>query len=139
MSSDLVDHIHLRLKEELARCEVTLASASRRIGESSPQRLKDVVSGRQKCPADLVARLITVGIDALYVLTGTAAPKKEDPLAPDEAVLLQSYRALKPSERHGALIQIMRAGSTLQRDGASTQTVSGSNNRVAGRDYLSKE
>lgn len=138
MSSHLVDHIHLRLKEELKRCGLTLAAASRSIGESSPQRLKDVVSGRQKCPADLIARLITVGIDSVYVLTGSAADKNEPLLAADEAVLIQAYRALTPSEKHEALLQVMRSRAAPQGEGSSTQTVSGSNNRVAGRDYRSK-
>ncbi len=39
-------------------------------GEKSPQRVKDVVSGKQRCPSDLLARLDGAGVDALYVLTG---------------------------------------------------------------------
>ena len=42
-------------------------------GEKSPQRMKDVVSGKQRCPSDLLARLDGVGVDVLYVLTGRHA------------------------------------------------------------------
>lgn len=139
MSSDLVDHIHLRLKEELKRCGVTLASASRSIGESSPQRLKDVVSGRQKCPADLVARLIAVGIDPVYVLSGVVQEPPPAPLSPDETVLMGVYRAMSPSHRHEALIQMMRLQAGTKTEQVTTQTISGSNQRVAGRDFYSKE
>ncbi|MCL7930453.1 hypothetical protein [Halomonas llamarensis] len=54
----------------------SLAEASRRAGENSPQRLKDVLAGRQKCSADLVARLAPLGVDIFYVMTG----QRSDPL-----------------------------------------------------------
>lgn len=53
---------------------MSLASASRQMGEKSPQRLKDVVAGRQKCPAELVAKLHGIGVDIFYVLTAEKRP-----------------------------------------------------------------
>lgn len=94
MSIALVGYIHVRLREEIDRCGLSLAAASRAGGESSPQRLKEVVSGRQKCPADLVAKLMVIGVDAQYVLTGERTQTAKSVLAPDEEMLLDGYRAL---------------------------------------------
>lgn len=99
MSIDLVGYIHVRLREEIDRCGLSLAAASRAAGESSPQRLKEVVSGRQKCPADLVAKLVVIGVDAQYVLVGERAQIAKPPLTPDEEMLLEAYRALDVAGR----------------------------------------
>ncbi|MDR8389050.1 hypothetical protein FHJ31_09370 [Pseudomonas sp. Fig-3] len=99
MSIDLVGYIHVRLREEIDRCGLSLAAASRAAGESSPQRLKEVVSGRQKCPADLVAKLVVIGVDAQYVLVGERAQIAKPPLTPDEEMLLEAYRALDVGDR----------------------------------------
>ena len=73
MSTDDVENIPRRLREELKLRGLTLAEAARRAGEEKSQRLKDVVSGKQKCPIDLLARLIPLGVDAQYILTGRRA------------------------------------------------------------------
>lgn len=99
MSIDLVGYIHVRLREEIDRCGLSLAAASRAAGESSPQRLKEVVSGRQKCPADLVAKLVVIGVDAQYVLVGERAQIAKPPLTPDEEMLLEAYQALDVADR----------------------------------------
>lgn len=99
MLIDLVGYIHVRLREEIDRCGLSLAAASRAAGESSPQRLKEVVSGRQKCPADLVAKLVVIGVDAQYVLVGERAQIAKPPLTPDEEMLLEAYRALDVGDR----------------------------------------
>jgi hypothetical protein len=143
VSSDLVEHIHVRLREEIERCGLSLAAASRIAGESSPQRLKDVVSGRQKCSADLVAKLMVIGVDAAYILTGERAQTVLSNLAPDEEVLLEGYRALDASSKK-RMLATMLVGGTAAMSGESrqaphTQTVSGSGHRVAGRDFNKKE
>lgn len=143
MSTDLVELIHVRLREEIARCGLTLAAASRAANEPSSQRLKDVVVGRQKCPADLVAKLMTVGIDALYVLSGERSTVSSTRLAPDEDMLLDGYRALTMSERKKMLAKML-VGNIPDDVGASrkttsTQSISGSGHRVAGRDFKTKE
>lgn len=73
MSTESVEIIHLRLREEIERLGLSLAEAARLAGEKSPQRIKDVVSGKQRCPSDLLTRLDNVGVDVLYVLTGRHA------------------------------------------------------------------
>ncbi|MGY1949484.1 MULTISPECIES: hypothetical protein [Pseudomonas] len=144
MSTDLVGLIHERLREEIDRCGLSLAAASRAANESSPQRLKDVVSGRQKCPADLVANLLVIGVDAMYVLTGDRTQHLPSKLAPDEEVLLDGYRALDTPSKKRALAamltgEITALGESKQASRTNTQTVSGSGHRVAGRDFNTKE
>lgn len=77
MSTELVENIPQRIREEISLLGLSLAETSRRAGENSPQRLKDVLSGRQKCPADLVAKLASLGVDIFYVLTGERSSSSE--------------------------------------------------------------
>lgn len=86
----MLDEIRIRLRQEIDNSGLSLAAASRAAGEPSPQRLKDVVSGRQKCTADLLANLIHIGVDSFYVLTGQ---KSEAAISPEEVRLLVSFRA----------------------------------------------
>ncbi|NMX60217.1 hypothetical protein [Pseudomonas sp. WS 5079] len=144
MSTDLVELIHVRLREEIDRCGMSLAAASRAANETSSQRLKDVVSGRQKCPADLIAKLMGIGVDAMYVLTGDRSLSVSSKLAPDEEVLLDEYRSLDTASKKRALTSLLIGEGTAtegvkQGIHTSKQTVSGSNHRVAGRDFITKE
>lgn len=86
----MLDEIRIRLRQEIDKSGLSLAAASRAVGEPSPQRLKDVVSGRQKCTADLLANLIHIGVDSFYVLTGQ---KSATAISPEEVRLLVSFRA----------------------------------------------
>lgn len=70
MSSSFVEEMRERLRQELDRCGYSLAGAARAIGDESSQSLRDTLSGRKKCSAELLARLAMVGIDAGYVLSG---------------------------------------------------------------------
>lgn len=93
MSTDKVEEIHIRLREEIKRCGYSLASASRAIGDTGGQNLKDVVNGRKRCQADLVARLSVIGVDIFYVLIGVRA-EQTSTLKPEESALLNRYRSL---------------------------------------------
>lgn len=144
MSTDLVELIHVRLREEIDRCGLSLAAASRAANETSSQRLKDVVSGRQKCPADLIAKLMVIGVDAMYVLTGERSLHMSSKLAPDEEVLLDGYRSLDIATKKRTLASMLVGGSAASGESnqvsrTSKQTVSGSGHRVAGRDFITKE
>jgi len=101
MSTDSVEQISVRLREEIERAGLSLAAAARAAGESSPQRIKDVVSGKQRCPSDLLARLNGTGVDVFYVLTGQRAG--DAPAAPaltrEEEALLDDYRHCPPDAR----------------------------------------
>lgn len=70
MSSDNVDQIHERLRGELDRLGLKMAEAARLMGEESSQGLRDVCSGRKRASAELVAKLVGIGADGLYILTG---------------------------------------------------------------------
>lgn len=142
MSTDLVEQLHLRLREEIDRCGLSLAAASRAAGESSPQRLKEVVSGRQKCPAELVAKLLAIGVDAQYVLIGERAQVAKPQMTPDEEMLLDGYRAMNAASKKRMLASMILGEPSGAVGGqASIATkVSGSGNRVAGRDlHTTKE
>ena len=65
-----------RLKEEFKRLKLSQAGAARAIGESGPQRLREVIAGRQRPPADLLSRLPTLGVDVTFVLTGVRLPSE---------------------------------------------------------------
>lgn len=81
----MLDEIRIRLRQEIDRSGLSLAAASRAAGEPSPQHLKDVVSGRQKCTADLLAKLISIGVDSGYVLTGQSSATA---ISPEEVRLV---------------------------------------------------
>lgn len=143
MSSDLVESIHVRLREEIEKCGFSLAAASRAANEASPQRLKDVVSGRQRCSADLVAKMMAIGVDGLYVLSGIRASGNSLQLAADEEVLLEGYRALDIANRKKLLAALLTGNtSSDSKEPAQSivnQKVSGEGHRVAGRDFYTKE
>lgn len=98
-----MEHIHTRLREELERLNLSMADAARDIGEESSQGIRDVCSGRKRASAELVAKLAVVGVDVLYILTGThgAAPA----LKPDEAALLDNYRHCSGEVQQGIKAQ----------------------------------
>ncbi len=139
MSSESVGLLHLRLREELARVGLTLAAASRTAGESSAQRLKDVVSGRVRCPADLVERLVPTGIDVLYVITGERSDAARSCRLPaEEQLLLEAYRGLSVPARKALLADLLTGGKkpkTKRLNESAGINVSGSGHRVAGRDF----
>ena len=70
MSTDIGENITLRLREELQRLGLSQAKIASMAGEKSPHRVKAVLSGRQKCPPDLLAAFTNIGMDTIYVLTG---------------------------------------------------------------------
>lgn len=97
MSSGSVEYLHIRLRDELDRLKLSLAEAARRIGESDPQGLRDVIGGRKRLSAELLARLIGVGIDAVFILTGVrSGATPVQPENPRERILLEKYRAVPP-------------------------------------------
>jgi transcriptional regulator with XRE-family HTH domain len=60
-----------RFKEELKRLNISGAEAARRLGEKNRNRMTDVLGGRVRMPAELLASAVQVlGMDGSYVLTG---------------------------------------------------------------------
>ena len=91
MSRFYMEQIHERLKTELAARKITAAAAARAAGLPDSQGLRDTLNGRKRVTADLLALLIPLGVDALYVLTGQRSPSMPA-TDPAEQVLLDSYR-----------------------------------------------
>lgn len=98
MSSEFVEDIHVRLREELEAHGYSLAEASRLMHEKSAQRLRDVVNGRQKMSAELLAKASLLSVDISYVLTGQRQ-EAEGELSPDESALLDNYRHLDKEQK----------------------------------------
>lgn len=62
-----------RLKSEIDRLGMTQAEAAREAGLPDSQGLRDVLAGRKRLSAELLAALSTAGLDVLYVVTGERA------------------------------------------------------------------
>lgn len=105
MSSEIVEELHIRLRNELDRLGLSMAEAARRIDEEDSQGLRDVCSGRKRASAELVAKLATTGADVLYILTGVRsgvapvlgveeerAGYSVEVLSREEQALLDNYR-----------------------------------------------
>ncbi|WP_186352955.1 helix-turn-helix transcriptional regulator [Pseudomonas nitroreducens] len=106
--------------------------------------------GRQMPSAAYLAAIAAEGADVLYVVTGrhsnvastqhlteTANPVTQLPA--DELLLLEAYRALGAVKRKELLASLLTGGAGKKSAKSSGVTVSGSNNRTAGRDYHEKE
>ena len=87
----------VRLRDEITRLGVTLESAGRAIGESSGQGLRDVASGRKRLTVETLAKLMGLGVDAHYVLTGVRtvlSSASTNPIAPVLAEIRQHAAGL---------------------------------------------
>jgi len=95
-TDNLSTAITQRFTEELEQLGMPITEAARRMGESHPQRIRDVIRGRQGLPSDMLSRASTIGVDVMYVVSGTRTPK---PLNGNERALLENYRAVAKQER----------------------------------------
>lgn len=96
MSTYSVDLFQARLRAELNRLELKPVDAARLSGLGESQPIRDVIGGRKRLSADLLASLIPAGVDVAYVLTGQAAAFIT---ATDEQALLDGYRLLDDSTK----------------------------------------
>lgn len=97
----IVENLHIRLKEEIDRLDLSMAKMARRMGENDSQELRDVCTGRKRASAALIAKIAVsdTGADVLYILTGsrsapvapTAAALPESDLSPRHRALLDNY------------------------------------------------
>lgn len=77
-----------RLRQEIGRLGVTIAEAARGAGLPSAQGVHDVLAGRKRMSAELLAQMMGVGVDPMYVLSGK---RSAPPLQPRAAALLDNY------------------------------------------------
>lgn len=120
-SRKIVEQIHKRLKTELQRLNLSAAAASRLLGAEDSQGLRDVVGGRKRATAELLAGLLPLGIDVIYVLSGIR-PVAAAALDPAEQALLESYRRCPPAGRV-SLIQtaaVLSAGLDVPKAAAAS-------------------
>ncbi|WP_353189554.1 hypothetical protein [Pandoraea pnomenusa] len=102
------------MKEELERLGLKPAAAAKAAGDPDSQGLRDVLGGRKRLSAELLAALaITVGVDAAYVLTGKRNELSTVVLTPEEQLLLARFRSCPPDLRDAAL-RVLLGGSEGQ-------------------------
>ncbi len=77
-----------RLREEIGRQGVSITKAARDAGLPSAQGLHDVLAGRKRMSAELLAQMMCLGIDPVYVLAGK---RSAPPLQPRAAALLENF------------------------------------------------
>ena len=118
-----------RLKQERQRLKLTQPEFAE-LALTKKRTLIDWEKGVSSPTAPQLAAMANAGVDVLYVITGQKVEVQN--LAPDEELLLESYRQLSAGERRALLSGIL-SGQAL--GGGSGMEVSGDGNRVAGRDY----
>lgn len=96
-----------RLQEELKRLNLSSAKASRLVGFKTPQNLYNILSGHQKMPAEFLGKLAPLGVDVVYVLTGTRNNIPSE-LSPDEAALVDDFRHLSREDQNLILLTSKR-------------------------------
>ena len=71
MSIELEQLLRDRFKEELKRLNLSGAEAARRLNEKNGDRMKSMLGGRIRIPADVLANAVQLlDMDGSYVLTG---------------------------------------------------------------------
>ena len=126
--------LHVRLKEELDRLGLKPAAAAKAVGEQDSQGLRDVLGGRKRLSAELLAALSATGVDVAYVLTGQRADMV---LTAEERLLVERYRESPRPLRDAALRVLLGADQPTGDRAVQTfhAPVSGG---VAGRDIVNK-
>ena len=119
-----VEEIHKRLKAELTALGFSTAEAARVAGLPDSQGLRDTLSGRKRVTADLLALLLPLGIDALYVLGGqhTTAVSAPTPLVDTkvltdvirlvEQLLAKTGRTFTPAQKAKHVVALYQAFAT---------------------------
>jgi len=90
-------------------------------------------------PGAAVFRVLAeLGMDQLYILTGTTVPPASQPrLSEDEMELIRLFRAA-PLQVKAAVLGALTAGGAADKRSDTSISVAGSGNRVAGKDYYEK-
>lgn len=115
MSTDDVENIHIRVRQELERLGLSLAEAARRMGEADSQGVRDVCSGRKRITAEFLAKLVDIEGDVLFVLTGKRLPaSRPSGNDPTDTLLLLQNRGIYPDGRGGGTVNL--AGLALLLD-----------------------
>ncbi|OQD19957.1 hypothetical protein UE98_22160 [Burkholderia cenocepacia] len=141
LSKEFVELIHVRLKEELERLGLKPVAAAKLAGEPDSQGLRDVLGGRKRLSADLLAALaIATRVDPTYVLTGSRKEPAPVPLTPEEQLLLARFRSSPPGLQDEALRVLLGAGSDTSKkiEGSMQVFHQAPTGDIAGRDIKKK-
>ncbi len=95
-----MEEFHLRIRAELERLGLSQAEAARKAGEKSPQRLRDVLIGKQRCPLELLSALCELGVSAGFVVTGD---RNQVGISDEHARLIAAYDAAPAAIRAASL------------------------------------
>ncbi|EAN5160555.1 helix-turn-helix transcriptional regulator [Salmonella enterica] len=93
----------------------------------------DYEAGKSEPKASTLASLAEFGVDILFVLSGVKTPKI-DGISEDEQEIVKMYREA-PLAVKAAVLGALTAGISA----SGSVNVSGSGNRIAGRDYHEKK
>ncbi|MDH4869836.1 XRE family transcriptional regulator [Pseudomonas sp. BN515] len=130
--------IGARLKEERERLGFT-QPAFAGVAETTKKSQIDYEKDLTQPKAGYLAAIARLGADVQYIVTGERCPSS---LTPDENELVDCFRCA-PLAVKAATLAGLKAGanppSNTEQQGARTQVVTGSGNRVAGRDFYGKE
>jgi len=96
-----------RLKQERQRLRLTQAELAA-IGGVEPNALMHYEHGSRQPRADFLAALDMIGVDLLYVITGTTIPESSPDLVEAEKDLVLNLRAL-PREDQSSITRIIRS------------------------------
>ncbi|WP_420065960.1 helix-turn-helix domain-containing protein [Pectobacterium colocasium] len=120
-----------RLKSERKRLKLTQIAAAELAGVKR-ETWSRYESGVMAPGMEVLAALASAGADIQYVLTGNESGGVA--LSRDEKEIVENYR-MAPLAVKSAVLAALASGSNGSGNGF---TVSGNNNRVAGRDYKGK-
>ncbi|NCF07954.1 helix-turn-helix domain-containing protein [Kosakonia sp. MH5] len=117
------------LRAERERLGLTQTAMSKAAGVAF-RTYCDYEAGKSEPKASTLAELSSFGVDVLYVLTGRKTPDAGD-FTDDEIELVKLFRAA-PLAVKAATLAAITAGTNAA---VGSVNISGSGNRVAGRDY----
>lgn len=98
-----MEGFHTRLRSELTRLGLQPADAGRAIGDPDGQGIRDISGGRKRLTAEVLAKLVAVGVDPFYVLTGerSGTSAAVSYLSRDEEWLLKKWSGMNERQREG--------------------------------------
>ena len=134
-----MDTIGERLREERMRLDMNQDDFAS-TGGVGKRALINYEKGERSPDAAFLAAIAAAGVDVLYVLTGRYAGgvKPAPTLDPEEATMLEYFRAASPAVRRAAMGALL--GGATQSLGGMTQTFHGNvTGQVAGRDLTTQQ
>ncbi|HGJ5879086.1 MULTISPECIES: helix-turn-helix domain-containing protein [Arsenophonus] len=123
-----------RIKEERKLLGLTQAQFAQQVGVQTMSQF-NYEKGKRAPDAIYLEKAAIVGVDVLYIITGQRTPNLNG-ITNDEAEIIRLYRSAPLSVKtaiYGALT------STISPSGSTSISVSGSGQRIAGRDYNEKK